>query len=40
MLQDGYGNKLSTVSQSARDHYIDGVERFLSGATRRKDGVP
>lgn len=30
MLEDGYGNKLGTESQSARDAYVDGVERFLS----------
>ncbi len=30
MLEDGYGNNLNTVSQSARDYYIDGVEKFLA----------
>jgi len=30
MLEDGYGNILSTDSQAARDAYVDGVERFLA----------
>ncbi len=29
MLEDRYGNKLSTASQPARDAYVDGVDRFL-----------
>ena len=30
MLQDRYGNDLSTSSAAARDAYIDGVDRFLA----------
>lgn len=30
MLQDRYGNDLSTSSATARDAYIDGVDRFLA----------
>lgn len=30
MLQDRYGNTLSTESTSARDAYVDGVDRFLA----------
>ena len=31
MLKDRYGNTLTTESDAARDAYIDGVDRFLSG---------
>lgn len=30
MLQDRYGNTLSTSSAAARDAYVDGVDRFLA----------
>ena len=30
MLQDRYGNDLSTSSAAAKDAYIDGVDRFLA----------
>ncbi len=30
MLQDRYGNTLSTQSTAARDAYVDGVDRFLA----------
>lgn len=30
MLQDRYGNDLSTESDAARDAYVDGVDRFLA----------
>lgn len=30
MLQDRYGNDLSTQSDAARDAYVDGVDRFLA----------
>ncbi len=30
MLQDRYGNSLSTTSQAARDHYVAGVDAFLA----------
>lgn len=30
MLQDRYGNSLSTSSTTARDAYIDGIDRFLA----------
>ena len=30
MLQDRYGNALATASTAARDHYVDGVDRFLA----------
>ena len=29
MLRDRYDNVLSTQSQAARDHYVDGLDRFL-----------
>lgn len=32
MLRDRYENELSTASDLARDHYIEGVDRVLSGA--------
>jgi len=32
MLQDRYGNALSTSSQAARDAYIDGIDRTLAAA--------
>ncbi len=32
MLHDRYDNQISTVSGAARDHYIVGVDRVLSGA--------
>ena len=31
MLKDRYGNSLSTSSQAARDFYVEGVDRLLSG---------
>ncbi|MBG02908.1 MAG: tetratricopeptide repeat protein 38 family protein [Rhodospirillaceae bacterium] len=31
MLKDRYGNSLTTESDAARDAYIDGVDKFLSG---------
>jgi len=31
MMKDRYGNELSTRSQAARDAYVDGVDRLLSG---------
>ena len=30
MLQDRYGNALSTTSTAARDAYVDGIDRFLA----------
>lgn len=30
MLQDRYGNALATTSTTARDRYVDGVDRFLA----------
>lgn len=30
MLQDRYGNALSTTSAAARDAYVDGIDRFLA----------
>ena len=30
MLRDRYDNVLSTQSQAARDHYVDGLDRFLA----------
>lgn len=30
MLDDRYGNALATASTTARDHYVDGVDRFLA----------
>ena len=30
MLQDRYGNDLSTTSQQARDAYVDGIDRFFA----------
>ena len=30
MLRDRYDNVLSTHSQAARDHYVDGLDRFLA----------
>ena len=30
MLQDRYGNALATASATARDRYVDGVDRFLA----------
>lgn len=32
MLQDRYGNSLSTSSTTARDAYVDGTDRFLAAA--------
>jgi len=32
MLQDRYGNTLTTSSEAARDFYVDGVDRFLSSS--------
>ncbi len=32
MLQDRYGNDLSTTSATARDAYVEGMDRFLSSA--------
>lgn len=32
MLQDRYGNALSTASTAARDAYVEGMDRFLSSA--------
>jgi hypothetical protein len=32
MLEDRYGNALSTALPAARDAYVDGVDRFLSAA--------
>ena len=32
MLQDRYGNDLSTASASARDAYVEGMDRFLAAA--------
>ena len=32
MLKDRYGNELSTNSTAARDAYVEGVDRLLSGA--------
>jgi tetratricopeptide (TPR) repeat protein len=37
MLQDRYGNDLSTASASARDAYIDGVDRFLAAQAGAED---
>lgn len=31
MLEDRYGNALSTTSAAARDHYVAGVDAFLAG---------
>lgn len=31
MLQDRYGNALTTSSQAARDFYVEGIDRMLSG---------
>jgi hypothetical protein len=31
MLRDRYGNDLSSASEAARDAYITGVDRLLSG---------
>lgn len=33
MLRDRYDNQITTKSDAARDHYITGVDRVLSGAT-------
>ena len=32
MLQDRYGNALSTTSAAARDAYVEAMDRFLSSA--------
>ncbi|MEO0359532.1 MAG: tetratricopeptide repeat protein [Pseudomonadota bacterium] len=32
MLEDGYGEAVSTASAAARDAYVDGVERFLAAS--------
>ena len=32
MLQDRYGNTLTTASTAARDAYVEGMDRFLSSA--------
>ena len=32
MLQDRYGNTLTTQSSTARDAYVDGIDRFLFDA--------
>lgn len=37
MLQDRYGNTLSTTSTAARDAYIEGMDRFLSSAPEVED---
>lgn len=37
MLQDRYGNALSTTSAAARDAYVEGMDRFLSSAPEVED---
>ena len=37
MLEDRYGNTLTTESDAARDAYIDGVDTFLSGNARSEE---
>ena len=32
MLQDRYGNDLTTDSADARDAYVEGMDRFLAAA--------
>ncbi|WPZ32272.1 tetratricopeptide repeat protein [Thalassobaculum sp. OXR-137] len=37
MLQDRYGNSLSTSSTAARDAYVDGIDRFLAAQSGAED---
>ena len=37
MLEDRYGNALTTQSQAARDAYVDGIDRFLAAQAGAED---
>ena len=37
MLQDRYGNTLTTSSSAARDAYVVGVDRLLSADAKTED---
>lgn len=39
MLQDRYGNTLTTRSTTARDAYVDGVDRFLGAQAGAEDAL-